>query len=309
MWVSTRSAFRIGDKNIGHLFLCALTISIAICGAGKSLANSDQSRIPDLQKKLGVGWQCFAIPQGIDQVGVIIEQQADKSVFYVDDLKESNIVSGLASVGSLTTSTQFSLGAAIKLISTFFPSLNVSYDYNKKTSILISDAEERAGGSKVSQDGVVWAQKHVSSFKPGSRLFVIREELLAAGVTYTFDKSTATKIAADLQLSEPKTASALATPGTGQKSQSNKGASGAKPTDSPITPSGTTPSNAGSQPEAPANKTTSTLSPPKAGQQIAQTFNPKIGICIHPDEIVLGNSYAGNPRPHLQPVVGDLGFK
>src|ERR1700730_7748757 len=211
MWRATRSlAESLRRKGGNRSFASALVISVLLLGGGQTLADADKSQIPDLPGKLGVGWQCFAIPEGVEQVGVIFEQRRDKSVFYVDDLKESNVVSGAAYVGPLTTSTQFSLGAALKLITSFFPSLNVSYDYSKKTSVVISDAEKRVGGDKVAQDAVAWAMHHPSSFKSGSRLFVVREELLAAGVVYTFDKSTATKIAVDLELSQPKTASAPA---------------------------------------------------------------------------------------------------
>jgi hypothetical protein len=192
----------------------------------------------------------------------------------------------------MSTSKNLSLGAAIKLISVFFPSLNVSYEYDKKTTVVISGAEEVVGGQKVSQDAIAWAQKNLNQFRPDSRLFVIREAILASGVTYTFDTTTATAIAAQLNLSAPKKGTATGT------------ATGNPPTGGTPATKTASPTGDNSPP-----KQSSTVSQPKTPNQIAQTFDPKIGICIHPDQIILGNSYGGELKVTLQPVTEDLDFK
>jgi hypothetical protein len=269
---------------------------LVLCFHAESIAEADQSQIPDLEQKVGKGWQCFAMPSGFDKVGVVFEQRKDKSVFYVDDLKETGAVTAPVAIGSISTSKHFSLGAAIKLISAFFPSLNVSYDYQKKTTVMISGAEETAGGEKVSKDAIAWAQTNLNQFKPESRLFVVREAILASGLTYTFDKSTSTAISAQLSLTAPKTATASS-------------AGGGAPSTSAGSPAATAGSTPGQTATVPDNKQNSTVSPPNAANQIAQTFNPKIGICIHPDEMVLGSSFAGEPKAITKPVTEDLDLR
>jgi hypothetical protein len=56
-------------------------------------------------------------------------------------------------------------------------------------------------------------------------------------------------------------------------------------------------------------KQSSTVSPPDASQRIAQKFDPKIGICIHPDQIVMGNNYGGVPKPNIVEINEDLDFR
>jgi hypothetical protein len=283
------------------------TVALA-CFNPVSIAEADKSQLMDLEQRVGKGWQCFAIPTGLDRVGVVLEQRKDKSVFYVDDLKETGTLTTPVAIGQMSSSKHLSLGAAIKLISAFFPSLNVSLDFDKKTTIVISGAEEVVGGQKSSQDAIEWAQKNLGQFHPGSKLFVIREAILASGVTYTFDTSTATAIAAQLSLNEPKTATASGAPNGNPAS-----GAGTSKTKSPDTTSDktagsdNTPGKTG-QDSAPA-KQSSTVSKPNNPNQITQAFDPKIGICIHPDQLILGNSLGGDLKATIEPVTQDLGFK
>jgi hypothetical protein len=263
-----------------------------LCLCPPKAAEADKSQLVDLEQKVGKGWQCYAIPSGLGKVGVVLEQRKDKSVFYVDDLKETGALTTPVSIGSMSTSKHLTLGAAIKLISAFFPSLDVSYDYQKKTTVVISGAEEVVGGPKVSRDAISWAEKNLNQFHPDSRLFVIREAILASEVTYTFDTSTATAIAAQLNLTEPKTGTA------------NGAGTGSAPTTGD--PSSKTASPAASNPP---KQQSSTVSQPKAPNQIAQAFDPKIGICIHPDQIIVGNSFGGDLKVTIEPVTEDLNFK
>lgn len=285
--------------------LVAATL-LVLCFYPQNFAEADQSKIPDLEGKVGKGWQCFAMPSGFDKVGYIFEQRKDKSVFYVAALDEAQAVTAPAYLGSLSTSKHFSLGAAIQMISAFFPSLNVSYDYQNKTTVVISGAEETVGGEKVTQDAVKWAQdeKNLSNFKRDTRLFVVREAILASGLTYSFDKSTAVAISAQLSLTAPKTGTAGGT----SSGAPSKPAAGSSPATGGNAP-GQSSTDPAKQSSTDPSKQSSTVSPPNAGNQIAQTFNPKIGICIHPDEIVLGSQFGGPPKAIARPVTEDLDLR
>lgn len=273
---------------------------IPICAMPTNARN--RSNFPDLEQKLGRGWQCFAMPNGFGRVGVIFEQRQDKSVFYLDDTKLSAAATAPMAIGSLTTSKHFSIGAAVKFLATFFPSLDVSHDYNRKISATIGGAEEQVGGIAAQDAAKSWASRHLSAFSSGSKVFVVREAVLASEVTYTFDSATSTSIAAKLDLSASKTAT-VAVSGPGQDS---KPSATVTTSTSPVATGG---SGSGGTGDIVASTQTSTVAPPDASHRIAQTFNPKIGVCIHPDQILVGNNYGGRPQPRLLGVTEDLGLR
>jgi hypothetical protein len=279
------------------IFLVLFVLLISLWEAASAAAQ--KSQMVDLEEHFGKGWQCLAVPNGIAKVGVIFEQRKDKTVFFVADLKEANITTAPVSVPEITTSKQLSLGAAIKLLSVFFPTLSLSHDSDTKIAAVISGADESVGGGAVRADAIAWAQKNTNQFAQGAKVYVVREAILASQVAYSFDSATTTTITAQLDLTAgPQKASSPATP------------SAPNTTNAPKT-QGTPSTNATPSPtqSTPPAKQSSTVSPPNAANQIAQTFDPKITICIHPDWIVIGSALGGTPKPIIVEVTDDLGFK
>ena len=283
--------------------LAAIVISAQIISTPAGAQSS--ARFPDLEKKLGKGWQCFAMPNGFGHIGVVFEQRPDKSVFYLDDTRSAAAATAPMAIGSLSTSKHFSLGAAFKLLSVFFPAIDASYDYSSKISATIGGAEEQVGGAAVSNAGTQWALQNRASFKPGSKVFIVREAVLASEITYAFDQATSASIAAKLDLSAPKSATISASAAVGGKAPTVSATASA-------TAPATTPTNSGAsspQPAGTSDKQRSTVAPPDAGHRIAQTFSPKIGVCIHPDQIVIGSNYGGKPKATIVPVMDDQDFR
>jgi hypothetical protein len=239
-----------------------------------------------------------------------------------------------------------------------------SYDRQKKTAIAISGAERHVTGYEMWDRAKVWAKDHVDAFKPGSRLFIVREAILASNIEYSFDRSTATNLKATI--TEPVTkalnasgsgsgsggsatpsgsgvsggspgtssgsgaasgsggSSASAGPGGssgtarpggsgsagGSSTAGSAGASGSSGSSGPQGGGGATGSGAsgGSGAAAPGSAT-STVTPPDARNRVTQSFNPKIGVCVLPDEITAAAGLAGTVNFDVVKVTEDLDLR
>jgi hypothetical protein len=277
----------------GLILLVALT---------PTMASARKDTVPELETRLGKGWQCPAMPSGFNRVGTVIEEQSDGQRFIIGDVLKtadgSNVLTSQIAIGNLAESHHFSLGAALNLLSSFF-GITANYSRNKSVKIIINDSDQQVGTPEFVARAQAWALANKNNF-PNSKLYIVREAIVAARINYAFDSKTATDIKAELGVNTA-TPSVTATKGGSQTPAVSVSVGGSGATNPDASGSGATKSDgtkAGSPAQTPSSES-STVSTTNKGTSdpafgLSQTFTPKIGVCVHPYMVGYTHGLAGD---------------